>query len=301
MNWLKNPQNRALTLGYLFAVGSTAIWAGNFVIARGINQSVSPVSLAFARWLVAVLVFAPFTWRHLRAEWQVIRANLGYLAICGILGVTMFNTLIYTAAHTTDTLNISLISITFPVFIVLFSALFLGERVNMHQGIGMLLIAAGVLVLVTKGALYRLLEMTFAIGDVWVLLASIVFAIYSILVKHKPKGLSLWAFQLSTFGLGLLFLFPLFLWEQFNGAYFAVEGNTLLAVLYIGIFASLLAFIFWNRAVTVIGPAKAGMVYYTLPIFSGILAFFTLGEKMTAVHAYSILLILGGIILSNRD
>ena len=174
---INNSQNRHRLSGYCFAIGATAIWSGNFIIARGLNESIPPISLAFWRWVVAVVVFLPFALKPLIVEWQTLKKHLPYLSITALLGISIFNTLIYFAGHTTTAINLSLISITFPIFIVILSRIFFGELITVNKGIGILLVAAGVVFLITKGALASLLNIAFAIGDVWMLLAAITFAV----------------------------------------------------------------------------------------------------------------------------
>lgn len=290
-----------ILLGYLFALGSTAIWSGNFIIARGLNESIPPVSLAFWRWVVAVVVFLPFALKPLISEWQMVKKNLLYLSMVALLGVTIFNTLIYYAGHTTTAINLSLISITFPIFTIILSRIFFHERITVNKGMGIILVVTGVILLITKGTLAKLLSLSFAIGDVWMLLAALIFAIYSILLKYKPAQLSIWAFQLSTFILGLLFLFPFYIWEFMNTPVIVLETKIVFSILYVGIFASLTAFIFWNKAIMTIGPSKAGMVYYSLPLFSGFLAYLFLKEAITGLHFFCVLLIISGILTANRE
>ncbi len=297
----KEPQNQSILSGYLFAIGATAIWSGNFIIARGLNESIPPVTLAFWRWVVAVVVFLPFALKPLVAEWDILKKHIFYLSVTALLGVTIFNTLIYFAGHTTTAINLSLISITFPIFIVILSRVFFGELITVRKGIGIILVAAGVVLLTTRGMLSRLLDISFAIGDVWVLLAAITFAVYSILLKRKPERISIWAFQLSTFILGLVFLFPFFLWENATVAPLEFDGKIVFAILYVGIFASLSAFLLWNKAIVTIGPSKAGMTYYTLPIFCGFLAHFFLKEAVSTIHFYSVALIISGILTANYE
>ena len=299
---MSHKQQNQLTLsGYLFAIGATALWSGNFIIARGLNESIPPVSLAFWRWVVAVIVFLPFALKPLIAQREVLKENIGYLAITSLLGITTFNTLIYLAGQTTTALNLSLISITFPVFIVILSRLFFDEQITINKGLGIILVASGVVLLVTKGNLADLANISFAIGDVWMLIAAIIFAVYSILIRHKPEGLSIWSFQLSTFILGLVFLLPFFLWEYTTTPTVKFDAKTVGSILYVGIFASLSAFILWNKAIMVIGPTKAGMIYYTLPLFSGALAYLILKEDISMVHLYSAILIITGILTANFE
>lgn len=294
-------QNQQALPGYLFAICATALWSGNFIIARGLNESIPPISLAFWRWVVAVIVFMPFALKPLIAQRDVLKENIGYLAITALLGITTFNTLIYLAGHTTTALNLSLISITFPVFIVILSRLFFGEKITINKGIGIILVATGVVLLVTKGNVSSLANISFAVGDVWMLIAAIIFAVYSILIRHKPAGLSIWSFQLSTFILGLVFLFPFFIWEYTTSPTIEFDAKIVGSILYVGIFASLSAFVLWNKAIMVIGPTKAGMIYYTLPLFSGVLAYLILKEDISMVHLYSALLIISGILTANFE
>lgn len=287
--------------GYLFALGATAIWSGNFVIARGLSESIPPVSLAFFRWSVAVIAFLPFALKSLIAEWDIIKANIPYLSLIGLLSVTAFNTLIYIAGHTTTALNLSLISITFPIFIIILAWIFLHERLTLNKGFGIVLVMAGVILLITNGDLAKLINISFAIGDLWVLLAAIIFAVYSILLKQKPKQMSIWTVQLTSFILGLLFLSPFFVWEIASVPPFEFNIGIISAILYIGIFASLTAFIFWHKAVETVGATKASMVYYTMPLFSGFLAYLFLDEKITIIHLYSVILIVSGILMANYE
>lgn len=301
MNTAEEMQTKKQVLaGYLFALGATAIWSGNFIVARGLSDVVPPVSLAFWRWVTAVVVFFPFAFRPLLAERQLLRENIRFLSVTALLGVTVFNTLIYIAGHTTSALNLSLIAITFPVFIIIFSRIVYGEQVTINKVLGIVMVAGGVVLLITKGDVAVLRNISFAVGDLWMLSASVIFALYSILVKQKPKELSIWAFQLSTFSLGLLFLFPFFVWEQLVTPAVRYDTTSVLSILYVGIFASLTAFVLWNKAIVTIGPARSGLIYYTIPLFSGLLAYLFLAETIGLLHLCSAVLIVSGIIVASR-
>lgn len=295
--------NQTLT-GYAFAITATIIWSGNFIIARGLNESIPPVSLAFWRWVVAVIVFLPFALKPLLAQRHLLKKHIPYLLINAFLGVSLFNTLIYFASHTTTAINLSLISITFPIFIVIFSRILFNELITLRKGLGILLVVLGMIFLISKGKFATLSKLSFAIGDIWMLIAAIAFAAYSLLLKRKPQALSIWSLQLSTFIIGLLLLLPVFLWEtshRSNAITTTFDINIILAILYVGIFASLLAFILWNKAIINIGPSKSAMTYYSLPIFSAVLAYLFLNEPISAIHMYSALFIITGIITANYN
>ncbi len=157
------------------------------------------------------------------------------------------------------------------------------------------------IVLITKGKIAALLTIYFNIGDVWMLIASIIFAVYSLFLRNKPKEISVMSLQLATFILGLVFLLPFFLWEQSTVNELYLNQTTIPAILYVGIFASLCAFVLWNKSIIILGPSKAGMVYYVLPLFSGFLGYLFLNESVSAVHLYSMILILSGIIITNHE
>ncbi len=290
----------ATWIGIVCAFGATAIWSGNFIVARGLAEAIPPASLAFLRWATALAALlplaAPVAWR----ERQAIRQSLGYLLLTAILGVSLFNTVIYMAARTTSALNLSLISTTSPMFMLILARAFLGEAITPTRLAGLLAAASGVVLLVTRGDLSRLAGLEFAAGDLWMLLAALLFAAYSILVRRKPPYIGQAAFLLSTFGLGLACLTPWTALEFLRHGLPALSPALLGAVLYIGLGASLVSFFLWNKAVTIIGPSRAGIIYYSLPAFSGLEAYLLLGEPVGWAHLASGLLILGGIVVATR-
>ncbi|MCT4636988.1 MAG: DMT family transporter [Bacteroidales bacterium] len=296
MSFLTGNRN---IIGYICALLATALWAGNFVIARGVSDSVPPVTLAFLRWSVAVLVFTPFALRGTIRDFNIVKKNFVYLLIVSLLGVTMFNTIVYYAARTTTALNLSLISITFPVFVLIISRFVLNERITVVKITGLIVVLTGVVGIITKGSVKLLMSFTFQPGDLWMLLAAIIFAVYSTLLRRKPKDINIFLLQYSTFVTGLIALIPLYIYEFFTTPAIEYTTTVVLSVVYVGVFASLIAFILWNSAVQYIGPSKSGMVYYTLPLFSGLLAWAVLNEGVGLTHFVSGVLIITGIIISN--
>jgi drug/metabolite transporter (DMT)-like permease len=253
------PGSKRLFLGYLCAIGATIFWSGNFIVARELNQTVPPVSLAFWRWLVAVIVLFPFAFRSLKTEWRFLRENLSYLCVTAFLGVTVFNTLLYFGGQTTTAINLSLISITSPLFIIIFARLFFSDLLTLYKGAGIIFVVVGVVWLITRGNPASLLSLNFVIGDLWMLIGAIVFAIYSILIIKKPKQIGIWSFQLSTFILGLVFLLPFFVWEHLFVSQAIFDAGAIYSILYLGVFASFLAYVLWNQSILIIGASKAGM------------------------------------------
>jgi len=200
-----------------------------------------------------------------------------------------------------DALNMSLISITFPIIIIVLSRVFFGERISAKRFAGILIVVAGVVFLLTGGRPSDLLDVEFAVGDLLMLVTAAIFASYSLLIRRRPASLSLTTFQFSTFVVGVVFLAPFFVWERAVSVPLVLDGLVISAVLYIGIFASLAAFVSWNKAIERIGAAKAGLVYYLMPVFSGLSAWLLLGEPLGIIHLVSMAIIVVGIFLASKD
>ncbi|MFO7596301.1 MAG: DMT family transporter [Desulfocurvibacter africanus] len=157
--------------GFLCALGATIIWSGNFIVARGLFDSVQPATLAFLRWGTAFAALLPLAAIPAWRERQVIRRHFFFLLITALLGVTLFNTLIYLAARSTSALNLALISTTSPMFMLLLARMFLGEAVTPARLAGMAAAVCGVALLVTRFDLSRLASLQFAAGDLLMLSA----------------------------------------------------------------------------------------------------------------------------------
>jgi drug/metabolite transporter (DMT)-like permease len=295
------PFTLVILMGYFFAVIATIIWSGNFIVARAFNEDILPVALAFWRWAIAVVTLTPFALHLTREDWKIIQQHLPYLVVSALSGVTVFNTLIYIAGQTTQALNLSLIAASSPIFIVFMSRLFYGEVISLKRTTGIIVVVSGVLLLISGGSLNKLLSISFTIGDLYMLLAAIIFAGYTMLVKRKPPAMRMTTFNLCTFSLGLLFLAPFYALESWIYHPVVFNFSTILALLYVGILASVVAFFSWNKAISLIGPSRTGLIYYLIPVFSGIAAWIILGEAITLVHIFSMLLIILGIIISNRN
>ena len=287
--------------GYGYALLATVIWSGNFIVARGVANEIGPVSLAFFRWAVASLVLLPFAWSGLKSQRGEIWKNRKHLVLTAFLGVTVFNTLIYIAGHRTTALNLSLIAVFTPVFIIALARIFLGEAITPQRFAGVVFAITGVVALATQGDFSRLAGLRFNTGDLWMVVATFLFAAYTILVRNKPSTLRPVTYLGATFLPGLVMLFPWAAWEWLTVPPAFPPLHVVGSILYIGVGASLLSFFFWNRAVAIIGPARSGMVYYSLPLFCGIEAWLILGENVTWLHAFSGACIIGGILLATRE
>ena len=297
---MSNNDTSIIVYAYISAIIATIIWSGNFIVARSLIENIPPVSLAFWRWTVAVIILMPFALKPLISDWPIIKSNIIYLIITSIFGITLFNTLIYIASHTTSAINLSLIAITFPIFVIILSRMFYKEVLSINKWVGISLVTFGVVTLMTKGDFTVLEEIKFTQGDFWMLLAAMTFSIYSLLLKEKPKKLGTRSFLLSTFLIGVIFLLPFYIFESTTTQFtiYNINTNEFYSIIYIGLFASLVSYFLWSKAVYTLGPTKSSIIYYTLPIFSGIAAYIFLGEEIKVIHIMSMLLIMFGVLIA---
>lgn len=286
--------------GIALAVLATLIWSGNFVIARGVNQQIPPVSLAFYRWSLATLLIAPLAIKKFKEEKQIVLTNWKYIFWVALTGITLFNTFVYVAGHYTSAINMALIGTTSsPIFATIMAVVFLKERMNTFRIIGILLCVAGIVLLLSKGSWENLASFRFSVGDLWVLAGAFAFAVYNILVRKKPGGISAINFLFVIFLLGTILLFPAYLTELNITGPVQWNGNLYGSIIYLGLGTSVISFLCWNAALQKLGTGTTVLFGNLIPIFSTLEAVWLLGEQINSIHLISGLLVIGGLIIAN--
>jgi drug/metabolite transporter (DMT)-like permease len=276
------------------------LWAGNFVAGRAVRADVPPMTLAFARHLLAFLVLLPFAWRHLRADARTLWRSRGVVVRTAVAGMAGFNLLVYAALHTTTATNVLLLNATIPVLIVLFGAMLGRGAPTRHQVAGMLLSCAGVLLIIGHGDPARIAQLRFARGDLLAFAAMGGFALYSLWLRDLPAGVrapSVLAAQLGVAAAGLL---PFAGWEWMRGLQPHVDAASVAAVLYLALGAALVAPLLYMAGVARVGAARAGVFLHLIPVYGALLAAGLLDEALHAYHAVGIAVIAAGLLTSNR-
>lgn len=256
-----------------------------------------PITLNFWRWVVAALVLAPFALPALRGKGALIRRHAGILLLLALVGVTLFQSLVYLGLRSTTAVNAVLINSSLPMFMLLCSWLIEREHASRRQIVGMLISLLGILVILSRGSPAALLELKVQPGDGWILLAMPVWGVYSVLLKRRPHELGAIAFLFVISLAGVLMLLPA---AAFVGSTHRPAPIEAAGVLYMGVFASVLAFICWNRGVAAVGANAAGFTVHLLPAFGTVLAILFLGESFAVFHAAGIATILVGVLLATR-
>ncbi len=280
---------------YLLLTLTALFWSGNFVLARAVHAEIPPLALSFWRWLLALLILLPLAGPRLWRQWPIARAAWRPLLLLAAFGVAAFNSFVYLGLQHTTATNAVLLQSAIPVLIIALSWLFLGQRLAALQFLGLLVSLLGVGVIVFHGDLQRLQLLGFNRGDLLVMAAVISWAVYSVLLRYRPAELSALAFLLAIVALGVLLISPFYLWELAAGKGFALTLPNLLSVGYVGIFPSVLAYIFWNYGVDRVGASKAGLFIHLMPVFGILLSVVFLGERIRFFHFVGIVLIFLGI------
>lgn len=284
----------ALILAALF-------WAGNFIVGRSLKDVVDPVTLNFWRWVTALAVLLPMGWAEVNAHRALLVSRWKMIAGLGFTGVAAFHICAYQALKTTTAINALIILSAFPVLILIMVRFLFGERVSRTQGLGILISLAGALTLICRGDAAVLARFAFNEGDLWMVAAVFLMAIYTILLRKWSGPLPQTALLTASVLAGLAMMAPAWLWVLSRGYGFTVTPANVLAVLYIGIFASVLAFLFWNYGVARLGPARAGMYIHFMPLFGALLSIVFLGEGLAFFHLAGALLVGTGILLTRKS
>jgi len=296
---MRLPTHRALTGASLPLTLAALFWAGNALLGRALRDDIPPVSLAFWRWAVAAMVLLPFAWRHVVRDAGIIRRSWPILFLLSVLGVSSFNAMLYHAAHTTTATNISLILTAMPAAIVVMNLVFFGERASRWKVAGAGLAMAGAAVVVLRGDVTALSELDVVDGDLWMSVAVVAYALYSVLLRRGPSVHPM-TFVAVTFTMGALVLLPGAVWEARTVGGADWSAAVVAGVLYAAIFPSILAYLFWNRGVALAGAAYAGLFICLGPIFTALLAAPLLGESLRGFHLAGFVLIVGGLLLFQR-
>ncbi len=285
---MKNP--------FFLLVLANLFWSGNFVLSKAISTEVPPVGLAFWRWCMAFFFLSLFAWPVVKKDLAMLRQHWKILIPISLLGISCFNTLIYTGLQNTSAINSLLLQSLFPVVVAIFSFVFFREKLKHIQIAGICISLLGTLFLISKGSISMLLSATFNRGDLWICLAVVSYAGYTILLRYRPKVHPL-SFLLITFFMGTVILLPVYLTESILVKPVPFTLNFVLAVLYLAILPSIMAYLFFNEAVRKIGANIAGLFSHLMPVFGSLMAILFLHEKFKYFHLMGFLLIFGGIIL----
>ncbi len=291
--------SRGFGNAYVLLVLTMLFWAGNSVVARGAHELVPPLALAWLRWTLATMIIMPFAWQHLKRDLPSIKANWPILTLLGALGAGTFVSLYYIGLSKTTAINGLIINSAVPILIPIAAFAIFRETVTKLQSAGILLSFIGVLVVLTKGDPALLAALQLNEGDLWVLSAMMVWAVYTALLREQPP-IHWLSFAAISFAVASLVNLPLFLAEMAAGKQIQPTLHAILAIAYVSTLPSVVAQIFYIRSVELIGGSRAGVFMHLIPLFGAVLAVLFLGEQLRLYHLGGFVLILAGVAFASR-
>lgn len=295
--------SRSTSLAYVLLLLTALFWSGNVLVARAVTDVLTPLQLAFGRWLVAFVVLSPWAfaraWRC-RAELWAQRGRVLALALVGIAG---YNTLLYTGLQWTTATHAALLNSFIPIVTVAASAIFWRQTLSIFQALGLMISLMGVFIILSQGQFDYLLSFMFNRGDLWVLGAIICWALYTLWIYDLNKNIDGLGLLWVLIFLGLVILFPLLIIEVLTRDFVPVldfSRAQVGAFLYVGVFPSVLAYLFYHFGIKHLGSSRASLCIHWMPVFTPLLAWAFLGEALYFYHLVGILLIFSGLYFTTR-
>jgi drug/metabolite transporter (DMT)-like permease len=293
-----NAMTRLWNSAWTLLVLANLFWAGNIVLGRGLAGHVPPIALAYWRWTGAFLVAVGFAWRYLKHDAPILLRHWRLMLLLSATGIAIYNTLAYIGLTTTTALNVLLLQSAGPLIILLWAFALFGDRPTLRQSAGVLLSLIGVAIIAAHGSLDTLLHLSFNVGDVWVLAAIAIYGIYAAMFRRRPMTHPL-SFLVAAMGLGSMMILPFYVWETLQGGRIEGGPTVWLAMAYIAVFPSFIAYLFFNRGIELIGAGRAGQSWHLMPVFGSVLAVLFLDETFYVYHAIGIVMIAAGILLAS--
>ena len=283
-------------------VCATLFWAGNFMIGKfAYFSEIPPMSLVFFRWLLVWLILLPFTYKEIQKNKEIIKKNLPLLFFLALTSVGLFNTFTYLSLIYTQVINASLFNTAIPAIIILLCFIFKIEKTNTYQILGLVISILGILSIITKLNLDILLTLSFNKGDLIMIGGVITWGLYSSFLKKKTFTLPLLTLVHILCTIGLIFIFPQFIYEFSQGKIINFNINLFYILIFLALFPSIGSYYCWAGAVSIIGANRAGIFLSLIPLFSTIMAIFFYNERFQFFHLIGAILIIIGLFLSNKE
>ena len=279
---------------YLFLLLTTLLWGGNSVAGKLAVGHVSPMTLVFLRWVLAVLILLPIGLRTIRQDWPAVRRHWLVLGALGASGFTLFNTIFYTALNYTTAINVSIEQAAMPMLIIVANFIVFRLRVSWAQIAGVVLTIAGVVLTACHGDPRRLLTLELNFGDAIMLVAVLLYSGYSVGLRLKP-AMQWQSLMLAMSVAALVTSLPFFLWEVAAGEVIVPDTSGWGVILYTAVGASIISQIAYIRGNELIGANRAGLFINMVPIFGTLLSVLIVGEAFQVYQAVALSLVLGGI------
>lgn len=289
-------KKRNVPAGHLLALFSVFVWGTTFIATKLLLKSFEPVDILFYRFLIGYAMLWVLYPRPLKLARP--KEELLFL-LAGASGVSVYFLCENFALTYTYASNVSILVATAPFITGLLAHFISKEKLNRFFIIGFFLSIAGIVLITTNGNLTLHLN---PLGDLLALFAAVCWAVYSLttVMLHKPSYSSV-AVTRRIFFYGLLTIIPFL---AFRGFHFDVAAllapSSIGLFLFLGLVASGLCYITWNKALELLGAVRASVYIYLVPVVTVIFSFFILDERLTFLSLFGCVLIIIGLLLSGK-
>lgn len=283
-------------MNYLFPLIAVLIWSVNAVFSKIAAGIIDPAAISFYRWLIALLVLTPLVLPAVWRNRQKIKPLWWKLLILGLLGMVLYQSLAYYAAHSITALSMGIISALLPLLTVLLSVVVLRLPPTLGMLLGGILSFSGLIWLISQGDPQLLLQHGPGKGELMMLIASLSYAMYSVLTKYWAIPLPNWQNLYVQILFGVLLLIPNFVLTSD----ISLNSRSIPLVIFAGIPASLIAPYLWLQGVMRLGANTASIFMNLTPLFTAGIAILFLHESMHSYHYIGGGITLAGVILTQR-
>ena len=288
-------------LPYILLLTQPIFMASNLVVARGGVEFVPPISLAFWRWSLVFLILLFVNFSNLKKKIITIKSESKKLFFLGSMGCGVCGAFPFLAGETTTILNMGIIYTSSPIFIILISSIFFKEKLNFYKLFGLISCLVGVAIIIVKGKLSLLISLNFTKGDLWMLGASIGWALYSIYLFYWNSKLSIFErFTVISF-FGALSLLPFYLLEQFLLSPTIFDINFLIWVLFAAISPGIIAFSLYTYTQKYLGASTTGLTLYLFTVYGAFYGIILFDEVLKIYHFVGTLMVFFGIFLVRKN
>ena len=284
---------------YLKLLFTAIFWGGTFIAGKVVAKDVGPFSAAFLRFAVASIFLISLTWKHQRRLPVLTKKQLISVILLGMTGVFAYNVLFFKGLKLISAGRASLIIANNPVFIALFSALFFKEKLNFTRVAGITISVIGAIVVISKGNLAEFVNGNLGAGELYIFCCVASWVAYSLIGKAVMTDLSplVSVSYASLAGAAALFFPAYFEGLTKNLVHYSVVDW--FAIFYLGVFGTVVGFVWYYEGIKAIGPTKAGQFINFVPVSAVLLAFFILGEPITLSLLVGGIFVVSGVCLTN--
>lgn len=288
-------------MAYLLLALAAIFWGGNYVAGHVLVSHINPYALSIARWGLTTLLMLSLYWKVIRAEWHFLSEKWLLNTLYAFLGQVCFPLTLYIGLQYTSSLNAAIYISTTPCIVLLINFFLFKETITLRNIVGVIISTLGVIYLSYCNTSEGLAFSSFGIGDLLTIVSALSWAFYCALLRLKDKRVTQTAFVGFCSLIGTLILIPIYigylLFTQDTALFVQDFSFTVLfGIVYLVLFPSWLAYVFWNKGVSMIGTTRSEIFTHVIPLSGGLLSIVLLGEKIHLYHLISLILIVLGII-----